>query len=62
MIRKAFNVQELLESRNVEILQFTNNTPLPGLRQSFATETPLKMKNEKCFLFHLKISFRSQDI
>ena len=30
---------------------------LSGLRQFFATESPLK-----CFLFHLKSSFRSQDI
>ena len=30
---------------------------LSGLRQYLATESPLK-----CFLFHLKSSFRSQDI
>ena len=31
-----------------------------GLRQFLATESPLKNENEKCFLFHLKRSFRSQ--
>ena len=34
---------------------------LSGLRQFLATESPLKMI-KKCFLFHLKSSFRSQDI
>ena len=33
---------------------------LSGLRQFLATEYPLKMM-KKCFLFHLKSSFRSQD-
>ena len=33
---------------------------LSGLRQFLATESPLN--DEKCFLFHLKSSFRSQDI
>ena len=34
---------------------------LSGLRQFLASESPLK-KGEKCFLFHLKSSFCSQDI
>ena len=34
---------------------------LSGLRQFLATESLLK-NDVKCFLFHLKSSFRSQDI
>ena len=34
---------------------------LSGLRQFLATESLFK-NDEKCFLFHLKSSFRSQDI
>ena len=33
---------------------------LSGLKQFLATESPLK--DEKCFLFHLKSSFHSRDI
>ena len=34
---------------------------LSGLRQFLATESSFK-NDEKCFLFHLRSSFRSQDI
>ena len=34
---------------------------LSGLRQFLATESPLKVL-KKCFLFHLKSFFRSQNI
>ena len=34
---------------------------LSGLRQFLATKSPLKMM-KNAFLFHLKSSFRSQDI
>ena len=34
---------------------------LSGLRQLFSNWKPLK-NDEKCFLFHLKSFFRSQDI
>ena len=35
---------------------------LSGLRQFLATESPFFKSDEKCFLFHLKSSFSSQDI
>ena len=34
---------------------------LSGLKQFLATESSLNKNDEKCFLFHLKSSFRSQD-
>ena len=45
-------------TKNEEILK----GGLSGLRQFLARESSLMKNDEKCFLFHLKSSFRSQDI
>ena len=37
------------------------NSTLSGLKQFFSNRKPFK-NDEKCFLLHLKSSFRSQDI
>ena len=44
-----------------DVVNFEIKGALSGLRQSLATESPLKMI-KKCFLFHVKSSFRSQHI
>ena len=47
-------------TRNYSQLVFMSNRHTPGLMQFLATESRLKLW--KMFLFHLKRSFRSQDI
>ena len=54
-ILSVFNYH-ILMSREKHILKDI----LSGLRQFLATKSPLS--DEKCFLFHHKISFRFQDI
>ena len=41
--------------------RFKVKAGMSDLEQFLATESPLKM-TQKCFSFHLKSSFRSQDI
>ena len=58
VIQKSENFLD--EKNNIEILNSFKGA-LSGLRQFFGNWKPLK-NDEKCFLFHLKISFRSHDI
>ena len=56
------NFYMVLHNLKVRIPIKVGPSPSKKNRVIFLIESPVKMKKKKSFLFHLKSSFRSQDI
>ena len=60
LVESMFMVHCLFKTQMHDVLIIKSASS--GLRQFFAIENPLKMMDEKCFLFPLKSSFHYKDI